>query len=264
MKYNTLLILVLISLISCSKKQNNPNIVAHWSLDGNAKDESSYQSHGKIYGDPEQVNSILEGKALDFNGNDYIEIKADGKTPQQIKDLSVGSISLWFKARNWDVDTTILPILYYGRNDICPDAYDATNGGMIIEVGHGGIFPSKNIFFTVYDKACEYPTMCFDSNDGIGIIEPEKWYHYVVTVGEDYNIGYLNGQELSNRRYNFQTDSTSLFFKDFISHDKMWIGKGFWKDKEVYFNGLIDDVKIYNKPLNLDEAKELYNAKLKM
>ena len=104
--------------------------------------------------------------------------------------------------------------------------------------------------------------MCFDTNDGIGVIEPEKWYHFVAVVGEDYNIGYLNGQELSNRRYNFSSDSAHLFFKDFISHEKMWIGKGFWKDKEVYFDGLIDDVRIYKTPLGLEEVKELYNSKL--
>lgn len=262
MKFNILLLLVFISVISCSKKTSDPSIVAHWSLDNGAKDESTYQSHGKIFGDPVHVNSILKGKALDFNGNDFIEITVDGKTPSQINDLSTGSISLWFKARSWDVNTTILPILYYGGNDICQDAFDGTNGGMIIEVGHGGIFPSENIFFTVYDKPCEYPTMCFDSNDGIGIIEPEKWYHFVVTVGDNYNVGYLNGQELSNRRYNFQSDSTSLFFKDFISHDKMWIGKGYWKDKEVFFDGLIDDVRIYNKPLSLEDAKKIYNSKI--
>ena len=262
MKNNILLILVIISLTSCSKEQGEPNIVAHWSLDGNAKDKSSYQSHGKIYGDPQEVDGIIKGKAMDFNGNDYIEISVDGKNPPQLKELSVGSISLWFKARNWDKQTTILPILYYGRNDMCQEAFDATNGGMIIEVGHGGIFPSQNLFFTLYDEPCEYPTMCFDTNDGIGVIEPEKWYHFVAVVGEDYNIGYLNGQELSNRRYNFSSDSAHLFFKDFISHEKMWIGKGFWKDKEVYFDGLIDDVRIYKTPLGLEEVKELYNSKL--
>ena len=162
MKNNILLILVIISLTSCSKEQGEPNIVAHWSLDGNAKDKSSYQSHGKIYGDPQEVDGIIKGKAMDFNGNDYIEISVDGKNPPQLKELSVGSISLWFKARNWDKQTTILPILYYGRNDMCQEAFDATNGGMIIEVGHGGIFPSQNLFFTLYDEPCEYPTMCSD------------------------------------------------------------------------------------------------------
>lgn len=262
MKYKILLLLIASCVFSCSKKHSNPNIVGHWKLDGNAKDYSSFNSNGTIYGDPIEIDGIVEGKALDFNGNDYIEIAINGKVPPQIKELSVGSISLWFKARNWDIDSTILPILYYGRKEMCPDAFDATNGGMIIEVGHGGIFPSENIFFTVYDKTCEYPTMCFDSNDGFGKIQPDKWYHFVVSVGETFNTGYLNGQELSNRRYNFQSDSTSLFFKDFLSHDKMWIGKGYWKDKEVYFNGLIDDIQIFNKPLNLEDVKELYKAKL--
>lgn len=262
MKNKILLLLVMSILLSCSKEQNNPNIVAHWSLDGNVQDNSLYQSHGKIYGDPQEVEGIIKGKAFDFKGDDYIEISVDGETPPQLKELSKGSISLWFKARSWNINTTILPILYYGKKDACPDAFDGTNGGILLEVGHGGIFPSRNVFFTVYDKSCEYPTMCFDSNDGMGLIEPEQWYHFVVSVGADYNTGFLNGQEILDRRYNFQSDTTSLFFKDLISHDKLWIGKGFWKGKEVYFDGLIDDVRIYNKPLVLKEIQELYKARL--
>lgn len=262
MKIHILYLIALICMFSCANEQYDQNIVGHWALDGDAEDQSSFQLHGKIYGDPQQVNGAIKGTALDFNGDDYLEISVNGKNPPQLKELSTGSISLWFKARRWDVENTILPILYYGREDACPEAFDATNGGMIIEVGHGGIFPSNNIFFTLYDQVCEYPTMCFDSNDGAGNIEPGQWYHFVVSVGEDYNTGYLNGQELTNRRYNFQTDSTSLFFKDFISHDKMWIGKGYWKGKEVFFNGLIDDVRIYNKPLSAEQIKEINKAKL--
>ncbi|MEM9051272.1 MAG: LamG domain-containing protein [Bacteroidota bacterium] len=262
MKSKYLPLLVCVFIISCKKQESDSALVAHWSLDANANDLSSSQSHGLVFGDPVYVNSIIEGKALDFNGDDFIEITVNGETPSQIRDLSTGSISLWFKAREWNVDTTILPILYYGRDSVCPDAFDATNGGMIIEVGHGGIFPSENVFFTVYDEECAYPTMCFDSNDDSGKIEPDKWYHFVVSVGDDYNIGYLNGKELKDRRYNFQSDSTSLFFKDFVSHDKIWIGKGHWKNKEVYFDGLIDDIRIYNTPLNLAEVKELYDSRI--
>ena len=262
MKNLLLILFVITCLYSCNNQQYDPNIVGHWKLDGNAKDDSSYKSNGKIFGDPQKVKGILDGQALDFNGNDYIEIDVEGNAPQHIKDLSIGSISIWFKARKWDIDATILPILYYGRKDICPEAFDGTNGGMIIEVGHGGIFPSENIFFTVYDKTCEYPTMCFDSNNGMGLIEPEKWYHFVVSVGENYNTGYLNGKELSNRRYNFQSETTSLFFKDFLAHESMWIGKGYWKDKEVFFDGLIDDIRIYNRPLLLEDVQELYKPKL--
>jgi hypothetical protein len=270
MKFIKIKLIILIVLItSCSttkssvfiKKDYDRNLVGHWALEGNAIDQSKYKSNGRIFGDPQQVNSTIDGKALDFNGDDYIEIGVDGKSPDHFKALSQGSISLWFKTRTWDVQTEILPILYYGKADPCPGAFDGTNGGMVIEVGHGGIFPSKNIFFTAYDQLCEFPTMCFDSNDGKGLIVPGKWYHFVVVVGEDYNTGYLNGQELLDRRYNFQSDSTSLFFSDFTSHDKLWIGKGYWKEKEVYFDGLIDDVRIYNTPLNLEDIQYLYKVR---
>lgn len=263
MKYYTLTFLLFLCLISCKEKEHISTIVGHWPLNGNANDLSSYQSHGKIYGNPETVNGYIDNSGLDFNGDDYIEISKDGVAPSHLKEISSGSISLWFKARDWDIHSTILPILYYGREEPCPEAFDGTNEGMIIEVGHGGIFPSENVFFTLYDKSCAYPTLCFDSNKGQGIIEPGKWYHFVAVVGENFNTGYLNGQELIDRRYNFHSDSASLFFNDLLSHEKMWIGKGFWKGKEVYFDGVIDDVRIYSEPLDLEEVYKIYSAELK-
>ena len=133
---------------------------------------------------------------------------------------------------------------------------------MVIEVGHGGIFPSRNVFFTQYDEECKKPTMCFDSNNEAGIIEPEQWYHFVVVVGDDFNTGYLNGNELTSRGYNFSSESDNLFFDDYVVHETMWIGKAYWKNKEVYFDGMIDDIRIYNKPLTSENVKSLYDFKL--
>lgn len=256
-----LIVLVLISLLSVNSTKNDKSLVGHWSFDGDVQDKSTYAAHGKVHGDPSYVSGPIDGKALDFDGNDFIEIGIDNGTPLHLRELSVGSISLWFKARSWNVDSTMLPIFYYGRTEGCVDAFDATNEGLIIEVGHGGIFPSENVFFTCYDQPCAYPTMCYDSNDGMGRILPDTWYHFVAVVGEDYNTGFLNGKEIDDRRYNFQSDSSSLFFADALKHEKMWIGKGFWKGKEVYFDGLIDDVRIYDQPLSAKDIGRLYKGK---
>ena len=257
-----LLAFIPVALLSIMTLPKGPELVGHWSLDGTAQDQSAYAAHGQIFGDPATIAGALSGQAMDFDGDDYIEISIEGKNPAHLKSLSTGSISLWFKARSWNVDSTMLPILYYGREDGCAEAFDATNDGLVIEVGHGGIFPSENVFFTCYDQPCGLPTMCFDSNDGMGRIEPDKWYHFVAVVSESHNTGYLNGVEIEDRRYNFHSDSASLFFADALAHDKMWIGKGYWKGKELYFDGAIDDVCIYDAPLSAKEVMKMYKGKM--
>ena len=113
MKNLSLYLIATLCLISCSKKEYDPSLVGHWALNGDANDLSSYQSHGEIFGNPKEVEGILKGKALDFNGDDFIEIVVEGNCPPQLKELSNGSISLWFKLRYWDVDNTMLPIILW-------------------------------------------------------------------------------------------------------------------------------------------------------
>lgn len=80
----------------------------------------------------------------------------------------------------------------------------------------------------------------------------------VVIVGPNYNTGYLNGVELYNRIYNFGTSSYSEFFEDAVVHEKLWLGKGYWDQTTQYFDGTIDELKIFDRNLTQSEVLELY------
>ena len=42
----------------------------------------------------------------------------------------------------------------------------------------------------------------------------------------------------------------------------MWFGKSFWDyGKETYLDGFIDDVRIYNVPLDVEQVQNLYNMR---
>lgn len=60
------------------------------------------------------------------------------------------------------------------------------------------------------------------------------------------------------RYYNFGDDSDSYFFADATSRAVMWLGRSFWGQYDTYFDGMIDDVRIYDRPLSSEEAGELY------
>jgi hypothetical protein len=138
------------------------------------------------------------------------------------------------------------------------DFFDAANKGLIIELGHSPIFwGSKALFFTIWKNGCTYPSFCFDT--GFPVSEGE-WHHYAVTVAENYNTGFLNGEELTGRRYNFGTSSYSQFFEDALAHEKLWLGKGHWDTTTQFYNGAIDEIRIYNYAMTEKEIKNLYSG----
>ncbi|HKK80876.1 MAG TPA: LamG domain-containing protein, partial [Prolixibacteraceae bacterium] len=250
-------IIFILQYVSPAKAQNV--LVAHWNFDSLSGDTiydlSSNANHGFNYGGT-QVKGI-KGNAVAFDGiSGYIRIPGDGEAPPSVlADLGVGSISLWFKADNIPIEYGIAPLLYYGAEQKC-DFFDAANKGLIIELGHSPIFHgSKELFYTVWKNGCTYPSFCFDSHNPVSINE---WHHFVVVVGKDYNTGYLNGVEMTNRDYNFGNSSYSHFFEDAVAHEKMWLGKGHWDRTTQFFDGAIDELKIFNKPLSPSEVQSLY------
>lgn len=235
-------------------------LILHWSFDeiydNQFKEHISDQSPGINIG-AETIDGVV-GKALEFNGtSDYINVQnSDALPPSILQDLGEGTISLWFRVDSIPLVHGIAPILYYGDNSACIDMFDASNRGLIIEVGHSPVHNySKRLYFTIFSNDCFLPSFCYDSWNGI---EEGKWYHFAAVVGSNYNTGFLNGVEMDDRRYNFGTESMSQFFEDALSHEAMWFGKGYWDGETKYFKGGIDEVKIFNKALTKEEVQNLY------
>lgn len=266
----TLVVIISMALMLLPNKRMDESLVGHWSFDekeGNTIiDNSTFKSNGEIKGVLKRADGIVGNGSLELDGKgDYIEILENGKTPSQLHNLNKGSISIWFKARNIPIGSNILPVFYYGNKNGCDNMKDASNEGLVISIAHGEIDKeSQGVYFTIFNNPCKLPSICFDSHsdDKKGIILEDQWYHFVAVVGENYNTGYLNGEEILSRSYNFSDAAASAFFKDTQKHERMWIGKGFWDfGKETYFDGFIDDLRIYNIPLSDEEVKELYEMK---
>jgi len=252
--------LVLLSVFALSLNAQN-DLVAYWSFDNLINDtifdNSQFANHGTNYG-ATLINGI-SGNAISFDGiDDYIRIPKDGENPPEIfTTLGEGSISLWFKANNIPTTYGIAPILFYGAEQQC-NYFDAANQGLIIELGHSPIYMgSEAIFFTIWKNGCTLPSFCFDSYESVSTNE---WHHYVAVVGENFNTGYLDGVEMTGRRYSFGNASYSQFFEDAVLHEKMWLGKGYWDNTTQYFDGSIDELRIYNKALSSTEVQNLYQS----
>ncbi len=236
------------------------SLIGYWSFDNITNDvfidESNNNNNGTTIG--AYSNLGIKGSALTFDGNNhYAKITTDGVNPPQVlKSLGTGTISVWFKVNYIPIENGIAPIFYYGSTEKC-DFFDAANQGLIIEVGHSPVhYGSERLYFTIWKNGCTYPSFCFDSGKPI---TAGHWYHFVAVVGEDFNTGYLNGREMAGRIYNFGNSSYSQFFEDALVHEELWLGKGHWDRTTQFFNGQIDELKIFNEPLTASQILDLYN-----
>lgn len=248
-----------IVLLSASRLNAQDGLVAHWSFDTIVADQFYDHVTNEVAGTIYRVESVPGkiGMALEFNGsNAYARIPADGEAPpSKFSKLEKGSISLWFRIDYIPVDYGIAPIFYYGRNTAC-NFYDAANEGLIFEVGHSPIHNgSRRLYFTTWANGCTFPSFCYDSWDPIII---GIWYHYVAVVGEDFNTGYLNGEEMVDRRYNFGDPTSHEFFSIARSHETLWLGRGYWNTDDMYFDGAIDEIRIFDYPLTQAEVDSLF------
>ncbi len=240
-----------------SESDLTEGLVAHWALNegtgSEAADSLGSASSGEIHGAVWTAGPT--GYALEFDGvNDYVEIAS----LQLVGSLGEGSIALWFRVDHIPTDNGIAPIFYYGARRSCVNMFDAANQGLIVELGHSPIhYGSERLYFTIFANGCSYPSFCYDSRDAVSVGE---WHHFVAVVGGDYNTGYLDGAEMTERRYNFGNASYSQFFEDAVQHEVLWIGKGFWDAEPFFLDGAVADVRIYDRALSADDAFALFLA----
>jgi hypothetical protein len=233
--------------------QINEGLVAHWSFENDSEgiiyDESANEINGRGYNISYETGAV--GRAVVFN-NQYARIFFPdiGLAPvDTISGLASGSISIWFKYKN--VGAQILPILYFGESET-----GTAHNSLIIEIGHGGgINPgNKRLYFTIVNKG-----FCFDSGENL---QEDSWYHFVAVVSPEGNTGYLNGKEMTGRRYNLGSNSGySDFFSDVPVKKMLSLGYGRYGQQDPFFTfkGSIDDVRIYNRALDANDVINLFN-----
>lgn len=66
---------------------------------------------------------------------------------------------------------------------------------------------------------------------------------------------------MTNRHYNFSHSKDTRFFSTLTNQDIFRLGYGwFGIDQQFhYFNGALDELKIYDQPLTAQQIKNLYN-----
>lgn len=233
-------------------------LVARWSFSETSgvatADQGPNALDGELLNGAQFAGSIL-GNGLQLDGvDDYVDITDAGAFPSVIGGLSQGTISVWFKFEGTTTSGEIFPVFYMG------DGVGGTGQtSAIIEIGHFNAGNTMLYWTTFRDDLQPIPTMCFDTGFDL---DPGQWYQFAVVVDPSGNTGYLNGQELTARHYNFADATSPEFLEDISLQEKVWIGRGFlgFGPWDQYFPGMIDEVLIYDRPLSGTEILDYYQS----
>ncbi|MFA6597452.1 MAG: LamG-like jellyroll fold domain-containing protein [Ignavibacteriaceae bacterium] len=204
----------------------NQGLVVHYPFNGNTNDESGNGKHGVKYGATLTTDRFGNpDKAFQFNGtSDYIDIPGTNN-------LHLNSTGLTLAA--W--------INFTEPNDI-----HAIVGKHISGYGNG--------YYLMIRLATKIEFLV-DSDFGLRTTESYndgKWHFVVGTFDGSMMKLYINGELKSSqtKTYSSMNDST------------VTIGKHHTGVAADFFNGKLDDIRIYNRPITELELSALYNQKI--
>ena len=212
---------------------SDEHLVGYWAFDDGsgsvAVDGSGNGNDGTLVNmeDADWVDGVV-GKGLNFDGThtEYVNLNA-----VNVAGASAGSISVWIKSNGaWETHDTI----FY-----CGDGPAWASMRFVL----AGL-NTNQIYFAVADGTSSITTACRS-----GVLSPDTWYHIVGTYdGSNVKI-YVTG-ELKD------TVGSSIVPGAF---NPSFTGIGFMNYSTRYWNGLIDEVRIYSTALTASEIKALYD-----
>jgi hypothetical protein len=221
-------------------------LIAHWDFNEGtgigADDESVNSNAGIIQGSASWVQGI-EGTALQFNGTDnYVNVPDD-------KSLDITgeiTITAWIN----------LSTLYNGKGtrqrQSIISKFNAGNGMRAYELGfndYQGNQAIHKLYFTISPSG---PTFTGGVYVCSTILDTGKWYHVAAVFKPNTATHiYLDGTKHQGS-FTLGNQASGIAENDL----ELFIGKDY--DTDGTFNGLMDEVRIYNRALDSLEILELY------
>jgi hypothetical protein len=208
------------------------NLVGWWPFNGNTNDESGNGNHGQLN---EWYTSTFtkdrfgnENKAYEFSNNNYSPIKIPYSS---ILNSTSMTFSGWFKTKNLPTSPSYPTILISK-----PYAY-----GININLTPS---TTKNYVYVYRNFQSGYTSSGYTSKMEI---DTNNWYHFAYV--NDQKTGcklFINGnlENSSSNNGPLITGFNRIYFG----------GENNWSN----FNGILDDIAIFNKALDSNEVKALY------
>ena len=186
----------------------------------------------------------LHGSALDFDGSD------------DVVDMGTGGGDTW----EWGNDQNFSFMVWAKVPSTAPDTI-----GDIVNRESTAPRPTWQIIYRgdAGDKQVEIALQESSPNKDSNLVllnnaNDDKWHLYVATIdrSDDIYRGYLDGAEVVTG-----ADGTGTFS---MSSTKLGIGAGRLDNIFRFFTGQISDVRVWNRALNAEEVRELFNTPYSM
>ncbi len=213
-------------------------LIAHWEFDDGsgttARDSSGKGHDGALQGDPQWVTGMIGSGALSFDGTDgLVEAGDDGS----LSLTDALTITAWVSVH--DLNT------YYFI--VCKQPSGTA----------GDNYPGNYEFRTVVDSGAlqfghqeaEGEQFTFYTSDSS--IAVEQWHHVAVTVAKgDLVEFYIDGVAAGS--------SEQLTNFGVLNDEPVRIGGR--KDGYSFFNGLLDDIRLYDRALSATQIQKLFEG----
>jgi len=207
-------------------------LVAYYPFNGNANDESGNGNHGTVHGATLTEDRFSNpNSAYSFDGNsDYIQTNFEG-----VLGIQARTICVWFSTNSNSVQN----LLYYGSRGLGRNISCAINGWNAIN--------QNGIVFDIGSTAILYEGDVVNNN-WIFVV----WRIMENSIAKDAEI-FLNSNAITNTLYEYYPNRLINTSND---HPLMIGNKAV---DNFYFNGYIDDIRIYNRALSEAEIQALYH-----
>ena len=202
-------------------------LVGWWTFDGpdmiqNVKDKSGNGNHGAMSGFTSTSSAVVAGKVGQALKFDGGDDYVDAGNIDALESGDM-SFSVWIKR---DALTGLVWIMQQWDPSVGPAFYTSNSGALEFQIGSDDLLVNN-------------------------VITAREWAHFVVTVqGTTYTM-YKNSIQIGQATGKTRVESSPT--------GRFTIG-GPNEGSVGYFNGSLDDVRIYNRALSQQEITELYNT----
>jgi len=207
---------------------SDENLIAYWSLDDGtgsvAVDNSGKGNDGTLLGDPQWVSGI-SGKCIDFDQNDYIDCGTDASLQQLTGDRTL-TAWVYIEYSGWPPGPGVTNLTICTNESFQNYGFtwrlDGTTGKQYFRCSQSG------------SNSAAYSDTLVTSGE---------WHHLAVVYDSSTVTFYLDGISDGSTSVTTNITSSASFAIGYSSQG---------------FDGLIDEVRIYNATLTANEVKALY------